>query len=322
VLLRELRGRFEEGVIALPDPEDLYTLDADLPGLANPVMLYNLDGFIDAGATGALVTEHLLSELEHHEVATFDVDRLIDYRSRRPIMTFVKDRWQQYDPPTLMLHTVHDSSGARFLLLTGPEPDHEWELFIAAVVGLVERLDVRVAVGYHGIPMAAPHTRPLGLTAHATRPELVSGYTPFLNRVQVPGSAAALLEFRLGESGRDAIGFAVHVPHYLAQAPYPAAALTALDAIVKETGLALPADALRERAHRADAEITRQVEGSEEIKSLVRALEEQYEAYADAGQPENLLTDDSGNLPTADELAAQFEQFLAQQDRPGDNPDR
>jgi len=317
----ELRGWCEEGVIALPDPEDLYTLDADLPELTNSVMLYSLDGFIDAGAAGALVTEHLLAGLEHHEVATFDVDRLIDYRSRRPVMTFVKDRWQHYDPPALVLHTVRDSGGTPFLLLAGPEPDHEWELFIAAVAGLVERMEIRVAVSYHGIPMAVPHTRPLGLTAHATRPELVAGYTPFLNRVQVPGSAAALLEFRLGESGRDAIGFAVHVPHYLAQSPYPAAALTALDAIVNETGLALPTESMRERAHRADAEITRQVEGSEEITALVRALEEQYEAFADAG-PGNLLADESGNLPTADEIAAQFEQFLAQQDGPGDNPDR
>jgi len=309
-------------VIPLPDPEDLYTLDADLPELANQAMLYSFDGFIDAGASGALVTEHLLGALEHRVLAIFDVDRLLDYRSRRPVMTFVKDRWEHYDAPALRLHVVHDQVGTPFLLLAGPEPDHEWELFIAAVLRLVDRLKVRVSVGFHGIPMAVPHTRPLGLTAHATRAELVAGYAPFLNRVQVPGSVGALLELRLGESGKDAVGFAIHVPHYLAQAPYPAAALTALDAVIKATGLALPTDPLRERAQRADAEITRQVEGSEEIKSLVSALEEQYEAYAEAGQRENLLTEDLDKLPTAEELAAQFEQFLAQQDRPGDNPDR
>jgi predicted ATP-grasp superfamily ATP-dependent carboligase len=305
-------------VVALHDPGDLYTLDADLPEMTDPVMLYGLDGFIDAGAAGALVTEHLLSSLEHRAVATFDVDRLIDYRSRRPVMNFVKDHWQDYDAPALVLHAVRDGNGTPFLLLAGPEPDHEWDLFIAAVLRLVEQMGVRVAVSYHGIPMAAPHTRPLGLTAHATRPELVSGYTPFLNRVQVPGSAAALLELRLGEAGRDAIGFAVHVPHYLAQAPYPAAALTVLDAVTRETGLTVPADNLRERAQRADAEISRQVEGSEEIQSLVTALEEQYEAYAGAQRRENLLADDTG-LPTAEEIAAQFEQFLAQQDRPGES---
>jgi predicted ATP-grasp superfamily ATP-dependent carboligase len=308
-------------VIVLPDPEDLYTLDSDLPDLAKPVMLHSLDGFIDAGAPGGLITEHLLSTLEHHSLATFNVDRLIDYRSRRPVMTFVKDHWESYDAPELVLHVMKDEDGTPFLLLSGPEPDHEWELFLAAVLGLVERLDVRVAVGFHGIPMAVPHTRPLGLTAHATRPELITGYKPFLNRVQVPGSASALLELRLGERGHDAIGFAVHVPHYLSQAPYPAAAVTALDAITAVTGLAVPVGTLRERAERADAEITRQVEGSEEIKSLVHALEEQYEAYAGSGQRENLMADEPGPLPTADELAAQFEQFLAQQDRRGEEPE-
>lgn len=309
-------------MVALPDPEDLYTLDTDLPELANPAMLYSFDGFIDAGATGAIITEHLLAALEHRAVATFDVDRLLDYRSRRPVITYVKDHWERYDEPALLLHLMQDQGGTPFLLLAGPEPDHEWNLFTGAVLRLVERLNIGTAVGFHGIPMAVPHTRPLNVTAHATRPELVASYTPFLNRVQVPGSAGALLELRLGESGHDAIGFAVHVPHYLAQAPYPRAAVAALDAVIAATGLVLPTDALRERAKQTDAEITRQVEASDEIKSLVRALEEQYEAYSGAGQRENLLAGDSDKLPTADELAAQFERFLAQQERPGDNPDR
>ena len=88
-------------------------------------------------------------------------------------------------------------------------------------------LRVRMAVGFHGIPMGVPHTRQLGVTAHATQPELVEGYRPLVDKLQVPGSAAALLEYRLGADGRDAIGFAVHVPHYLAQAAYPAAAVDA-----------------------------------------------------------------------------------------------
>ena len=46
------------------------------------------------------------------------------------------------------------------------------------------------------------------------------------------GSAAALLEYRLGADNRAAIGFAVHVPHYLAQAAYPAAAVTDRKSVV------------------------------------------------------------------------------------------
>ena len=72
--------------------------------------------------------------------------------------------------------------------------------------------------------MAVPHTRPAGVTAHASSRDLITGYEPWLQRVQVPASAGHLLEYRLGQQGHDAIGFAAHVPHYLAQTEYPEAA--------------------------------------------------------------------------------------------------
>jgi predicted ATP-grasp superfamily ATP-dependent carboligase len=272
------------------NPEDLYELDADLPDLAGPVLLHSLDGFVDAGSTGRLVREHLLENLEHRVVARFDVDSLIDY------------------------HLLRDAVGTPFLLLTGPEPDRLWEGFAAAVGALVKRLDVGLVVGFHGIPMGVPHTRPVGMTSHATRPELVTKKSWF-DKVQVPGSAAALMEFRLGEAGHDALGFAVHVPHYLAQSSYPAAALAALEAVISATGLVLPTDALREAAVKTDAEIAEQVAGNDEVEKVVRALEQQYDAFAGAAERESLLAE-SQDMPSGDELAAQFERFLAEQDGP------
>lgn len=132
--------------------------------------------------------------------------------------------------------------------------------------------------------------------------------------MQIPGSAAALLELRLGEAGHDALGFAAHVPHYLAQTTYPAAGLTLLDAIARATGLALPSDTLREAAERTDVEVDRQVSESAEVAEVVQALERQYDAFTTARPEDNLLADD-GHVPTADELASQFEKFLAEQGR-------
>lgn len=301
------------------NPADLYEVGpaAPEPG-ADLIMLYYLDGFIDAGAAGRLLTAHLLSTLEHEQVATFDIDSLLDYRSRRPIMTFAKDHWDDYDAPELGVSLLHDAAGTPFLLLAGLEPDREWETFAAAVLQLSAQLRVRLSVSFHGIPMGVPHTRQLGVTAHATQPELIDGYRPLVDKLQVPGSAAALVEYRLGAAGRRAIGFAVHVPHYLAQAAYPAAAATLLDSVQRTTGLVLPGDALREAAHRTDLEIARQVEGSAEVAEVVRALEQQYDAFT--ADRENLLA--SGEqMPTAEELGAQFERFLAEQQHRGENPD-
>lgn len=303
------------------DPGDLYELRSDVPDLDRPVLLCCLDGFVDAGAVGALIREQVLHDLGGEAVAVFDVDRLIDYRSRRPPMLYVEDHWESYEQPELVLRALRDADGTAFLVLTGPEPDHEWERFIAAVCELIERFDVRMTVSFHGIPMATPHTRPIGVTAHATRPELISTYRRWLNRVQVPGSAAALLELRLREAGRDAIGYAVHVPHYLANIGYPAAALLALDHVAGATGLSLPSGELRSSAERAEAEIARQVESSEEVAAIVRALEQQYDAFIAAREREG-LADELMEVPTAEELGAQFEQFLAEQERKRDTPDR
>jgi predicted ATP-grasp superfamily ATP-dependent carboligase len=301
------------------DPTDLYTLDPDAPELDDIVLLYYFDGFIDAGAAGRLLAAHLLDTLEHREIARFDVDSLIDYRSRRPAMIFAKDHWEHYEAPALSISLLHDTQGTPFLLLSGPEPDHQWDAFTTAVRSVSAALGVRLAVGFHGIPMGIPHTRPPGVTAHATTPELVEGYPPFVDRLQVPGSAAALLELRLREEGRTAIGFAVHVPHYLAQAAYPAAAVTLLESVQQATGLDLPADALREAARRTDLEISRQVEGSEEVSEVVKALEQQYDAFA--ADQANSLGGPPEEMPTAEELGAQFERFLAEQQGQGDPPD-
>lgn len=293
------------------NPADLYEVGPAAPEPdGDLVLLCYLDGFIDAGAAGRLLTTHLMSTLEHEQIASFDIDSLLDYRSRRPIMTFAQDHWEDYDSPELSLSLMHDAEGTPFLLLAGLEPDREWEAFTAAVLQLTATLRVRLTAGFHGIPMGVPHTRPLGVTAHATGPDLVEGYRPVVDKLQVPGSAAALLEFRMGEADRAAIGFAVHVPHYLAQAAYPAAAVTLLESVQRATGLALTGDTLRESARRTDLEIQRQVDGSAEVAEVVRALEQQYDAFT-AGR-ESLLGAGE-QVPTAEELGAQFEQFLADQ---------
>ncbi|MBB3665309.1 MULTISPECIES: proteasome assembly chaperone family protein [Prauserella salsuginis group] len=300
----------------MTDADELYVVDSDVPVLDGAVLLYHLDGYVDAGSAGELLTEHLTETFDGPVVARFDVDRLIDYRSRRPAMTWDGDGWADYQVPELTVRLLHDADETPMLLLTGPEPDREWELFAEAVRRLVERWKVRLSVQFQGIPMAVPHTRPLGVTAHATRTELVRQFSPTFNRATVPGSAEALVEFRLGQAGHDAAGFAAHVPHYLAQSRYPVAALTLVDAVQKVAGLQLPDDALREAARRAEVEVERQVKDSDEAASVVHSLEEQYDAFTSAEN--NLLVGDA-EMPTGDELATEFEQFLAQQ--PGSEQD-
>ncbi|HXO24433.1 MAG TPA: PAC2 family protein, partial [Streptosporangiaceae bacterium] len=115
------------------NPEELYELGPAAPDIADAPMLHYLEGFIDAGNAGRLLAEHLLSSLPHETVARFDADRLIDYRSRRPLMIYDNSHWESYEAPELALHLLHDQNDRPFLLLNGPEPDHEWKLFTDAV---------------------------------------------------------------------------------------------------------------------------------------------------------------------------------------------
>ena len=295
-------------------PEELYQLGEEPSDLARPILVHALPGFVDAGSAGRMAAEHLLATLDHEVVARFDVDQLVDYRSRRPTMTFAEDHYADYDAPELALYRLYDSLGTSFLLLTGPEPDLQWERFVAAVAQLVDRFDVRLSVGLLAIPMAVPHTRPLGVTMHATNPDLVTTENPWRNTMQVPANVGALLELRLGQVGREAMGFAAHVPHYLAQTAFPAAAQTLLEEITKATGLVLPTGELATAAAEVRSAIDEQVGGSEEVLGVVRALERQYDAYAGGEARGSLLAAESTDLPSGDEIGAEFERFLAELD--------
>ncbi|HXV93536.1 MAG TPA: PAC2 family protein [Pseudonocardia sp.] len=299
------------------DPEQLYRVEADAPQLDAPVLLVALDGFVDAGNAARLAVAAIREGREAVPVVRFDVDQLVDYRSRRPPLRFETDHWAAYEAPELDVVALTDAGGTPYLLLSGPEPDTQWERFSAAVGRIVERFGVRLVVNMTAIPMAVPHTRPIGITVHGTRPELTEGHEAWFATAEVPGSAVALMEFRLGEAGRDAMGFAVHVPHYLARAEYPQAARVLLDHVGMAAGLFLPTESLSVAAQQAEAEITAQVEASEEVAQVVQALERQYD-MATAGRGRRTATGLGGELPSADELAAEVERFLAGQE--GEEP--
>lgn len=302
------------------DPSQIYTIDDEAARELDeraavgrgPMLLHMVRGFVDAGQAGQTAAEHLTDRFRTTRLATFDVDQLLDYRSRRPVMTFDSQTWSEYEAPELVIDVVRDGEDVPFLLLHGVEPDVQWERYVAAVRQIVERFDVPLTVGVHGVPMGVPHTRPLGVTAHGTRSELVEDHVSWFGTVQVPASASAVLEYRLGHWGHDALGFAVHVPHYLAQSPFPQASLVALEHVQRATALELDAAALEPAAAEALAEVERQASASEEVMAVVTALEEQYDSFSRAIGRTNLLAE-STEIPTADELGAEFERFLAEQ---------
>ena len=296
----------------------------DLPEEATGLpMILALDGFLDAGNATARAVQHLLDLGSARSsagasggpvVATFDVDALHDYRARRPAMSFIHDHYEGYDTPRLVVRLLHDDAGNGFLLLHGPEPDHRWEAFCSAVRKVVERLEVSAVLSLGAVPMAVPHTRPIAVTPHGNRPELLDAESPWRGELRIPSSAQALLEQRLGEWGHDAFGFVVHIPHYLAQLDYPRGTLTLLGRAAGALGLTLDVSGVEAEAADRDAEIERYLANNEEVNDVVTALENQYDAF-DRGQEDSLLAEGQP-LPTAEELGEQFQQFLSELEDP------
>ncbi|MGE0220238.1 proteasome assembly chaperone family protein [Mycolicibacterium sp.] len=309
-----------------PEQTGMYELEFPAPQLSSadgrgPVLIHALEGFSDAGHAIRLAAQHLKNTLDTELVASFAIDELLDYRSRRPLMTFKTDHFTSYEEPELNLYALHDSVGTPFLLLAGMEPDLRWERFITAVRLLAEQLGVRRVIGLGAIPMAVPHTRPMTLTAHSNDKELIADHQPWIAEVQVPGSVSNLLEFRMAQHGHEVVGFTVHVPHYLAQTDYPPAAETLLAEVARSGSLQIPTAELGTAAAEVHQKINEQVESSPEVAQVVEALERQYDAYVAAQENRSLLARDE-DLPSGDELGAEFERFLAQQAGEKYNKDR
>jgi hypothetical protein len=304
-------------------PDDLFTVHQEVRFEEPPILLYAFSGFVDAGGGVRLAAEYLLENCQRSLIASFDADELLDYRARRPKMTYVVDHFASVEVLQIVLHEVTDATGQRFLLLTGPEPDYQWLRFLAAVDRIVELFGVRLAIGMTAIPWPIPHTRPLGVTVHGSESELVAGHVSVLGEIEVPGHVAAMLELHLGQRGTPSMGITAQVPHYLVQFEFPRAAATLLAAVSNATGLVFDLGQLEPAVTRADAEVTSQLEGNEEFAGVVAALEQQYDQMAamTEGAAAGLSDMADERMLTGEEIAAQVEQFLSSLDVT-DDPDK
>lgn len=291
----------------------------ELDGVDEVTLVVALDGFLDAGSAAVITAGYLADLSDGPVVATFDVDQFHDYRARRPAVSFVRDHYADYDAPRLLVRLRRDSAGTPFLLLHGPEPDNRWEAFCGAVRSVVERFGVSRVVTIGAVPMAVPHTRPIAITPHANRSDLIHGDSPWQGELRVPASAQALLEIRLGEWDHPALGYVAHVPHYLAQLDYPQAAIALLEEIERGGRMMVDLTSLREQASEREQEIARYLAGNAEVADVVSALEQQYDTFRSAQESGSSLLAEDQPLPTGEEIGQQFEQFLAGLDSPDDH---
>jgi hypothetical protein len=289
--------------------DDLYEL-LDEGAAPATVMVSGLDNWIDAGLATATALATIVTVAGGGEggegldvVARFDADLLVDHQVRRPAMRLVDGVNTGLVWPSIEVAAATDADGQRFLLLRGAEPDHRWRAFGRAVVELARRLGVELVVGLGAYPAPAPHTRPSRVVATATTEALANrvGFLP--GSLQVPAGVGAAVERACADAGLPAVGLWAQVPHYVANLPYPGAAAALLETLGRLTGLRFPADELTGAAAETRSRIDQLVAQNQEHVAMVQQLER--------------LVDEQlapGPLPSADDLAAELERFLRNQD--------
>ena len=283
-------------------------MGADVPSGLPLVIL--LTGFIDAGRSVATASRHLIDSTTHERVWVFDNDELLDYRARRPTFTFEQTKLTDYRPPELVLRLVTDELGVQFLLLTGYEPDYRWEAAAEAVVTAIETFDVSATMWVHAIPMPVPHTRPVGMTVSGNREDLIEQYSVWRPTTEVPGTFVHLVEYMLTSIGHPVAGFVLLIPHYLADSEFPAGTLAVLDAITTGTGISLRTDSLREEGREFLNDIAVQMKDNDELSKLISSLESRHDTYMIDNPTPSPFVNDDGQVPSAESIAAELEQFL------------
>ncbi|MBV9285345.1 MAG: PAC2 family protein [Acidimicrobiia bacterium] len=283
---------------------DLYDL-LQRPSLDDPLMIVTLEGWVDAGLGAAAAVAALLGTVDTDVVANFDVDSLLDHRARRPVVRIVDGVNTGLMWPEIQLRSGRTSEGRDILFLVGPEPDHQWRAFCTAVAELAGAFGVQLVVGLGAFPAPVPHTREARLVATATSAELAHrvGFIP--GTIDVPAGVQAGLERRFAELGIPAVGLWARVPHYAAAMPYPEASVVLLEGLAALTGVHADATELRAAAQSTRTRLDELVANSEEHATLVRQLETAVDA-----EIERPL---GSSLPSGDELAAELERFLREE---------
>lgn len=274
-------------------------------------LVFVFTGFADAGSAVSQLEEYMWDTASPESVVDFNMDLLHDFRARRPIIVFDEDHFVDYDGPELALYLASDDVGKQFLLLMGSEPDFRWEQFASAVLRLIESLRVSSIAWVHAIPMPIPHTRPIGVTVSGSRQEIIEARSVWRPTTQVPATIGHVLEHRLQQSGADVTGFVLLVSHYLADAEIPGALIAALECISEATGLIFATDELRENSRAFIAQIDAQVAANDESVAMVKALEERHDTYMQDQSIRSPLMTEAGEVPTADQIATELEEYLA-----------
>jgi hypothetical protein len=270
----------------------LYRLD-DTDELVAPTLIVAFDGWVDAGSAATTAATRLAGD--GSAVATFDPDRLFDYRARRPTLEINDGRPARLTWPELVLRRGH--VGDRdILVLTGPEPDYHWRELSDDLVELAMRLGIAEWISLGAIPAAVPHTRTVPVLGTASRPDLLrGGVGPGPEgTLRVPAAVLSVIDIAVSRAGLPAVGYFAQVPHYVS-GEYPAAAIELLRVVSAHLETEIAPGDLAEEAW----QLRMRLDAATAVDDATRTYVERLEAMVDEAR-----------RPSGDDLISEIERFL------------
>lgn len=281
-------------------------------GLRAPALVCAFAGWNDAGDAATAALQFVGSSLAASRFASIDAEEYFDFQASRPKIQLVEGLTREIVWPEVELFAARVPRAPRDLvLLHGPEPSMRWRTFCQEVIDLAEAIGVQLVVTLGSLLADVPHTRPVSITGIASDPALVDRLDLRSSSYEGPTGITGVLHTACARAGLPSASLWAAVPHYVAAAPNPKAALALTRKLEGLVGVSVDATELEEAAGDYERQVTLAVQSDPEVQAFVERLEQAAEEESEA--------EGSGDLPSGDVLAREFQRFLRQRG-PEDGP--
>lgn len=283
---------------------DSLTWEGDVPQLRNPILVCSFRGWNDAAAAASTALTAVGDAFDSETIAQIDPEDYFDFQSTRPTIVLSEGQARRIEWPHNHLIAVRIPAAERDLvLLDGTEPNLRWRTFSETVATAADALGIEMVITLGALIAEVSHTLPVPITGLASDEELVEELDLQRSNYEGPTGIVGVVHDCCRKVGMTSASLWAAVPHYIAAVPNPKAALALLRRLEGLTGIAVDATDLEEEATAYEDQINRAIAANPEIEELVEKIE--------AEQSEQI--DDPEDIPSADTIARDFQQFLRQQ---------
>jgi len=274
--------------------------------LRAPAIICAFSGWNDAGDAASAALTFIGESLGAERFARIDPEDFYDFQSTRPQIAFTDDRKREITWPGIEIYAARVPRAPRDLILVqGPEPSMRWRSFCQHIIDLAEALGTQLVVTMGALLADVPHSRPVSITGLASDEALVEKLALAETTYEGPTGIVGVLHTACTEAGLPSASLWASVPHYVAAAPNPKAALALVRKIESLVAVSVDATDLENATGDYERQVSRAVQSDPEVQAFVERLEEA------AGQDTRPLG--PGDLPSGDAIASEFQRFLRQQ---------